>query len=432
MKLKPTVLFAAAAVMLAAGAAQAQDAQPKYVAAQKKILTSPAFAAVGKALDAGFDQQVNDWIMLTEIESPPFEETVRGKAYMELLTKAGLTDVQMDEVGNVFGVRKGVGGGDGKIVLVTAHLDTVFPAGTNVKVTRDGDKLRAPGVGDDTSGLGSLLGMVRALNAAGVKTQSDVVFMGDVGEEGQGDLRGMRYLFGKSALGKTIKYFIAVEPGAERITTAGPGSKRYRLKFKGPGGHSFGAFVLVNPAYAMGGFLSEFGKSEVPATPKTTFNVGTLTGGTSVNSIPFEMSAEIDMRSDSQATLDAIEKRYLSLLQPAADAENAARSTKSGKITVENTMIGDRPVGETAKDSAIVQTAIASMVAAGLKPTFGSGSTDANIPMSMGIPAMTLGSGFDSERAHSLDEAVTIDKAKAVKVMTTNLATIVSLAGVAR
>lgn len=428
---RKSIVLLAAALLLGGTAAQAQTASAKHVAAQKKLLGGAAFTAVGQALERNFDQQVADWIMLTEIPAPPFKETARGKAYLELLKKAGLSDVQMDEVGNVYGVRKGMKS-DGKIVLVTAHLDTVFPEGTDVKVKREGDKLKAPGIGDDTAGLASVVAMVKALDAAGVKTQSDIVFMGDVGEEGPGDLRGMRHLFGKSELGKTIKAFVAIEPGTERLTTAGPGSKRYRLKFKGPGGHSFGAFGLVNPAYAMGGFLTEFGKSQVPATPKTTFNVGSVTGGTSVNSIPFEMTAEIDMRSDSKAALDAIEQRYLSLLQPAADAENAARSTQAGKIVVENTVIGDRPVGETAMNSDIVQTATASLVAAGVQPTFGTGSTDANIPMSMGIPAITLGSGFDGERAHSLDEAMTVDKAKAVKFMKIHLATIVSLAGVAR
>jgi acetylornithine deacetylase/succinyl-diaminopimelate desuccinylase-like protein len=430
MTLKPA-LFLAAALVLGASAAQAQEPSAKYVAAQKKLMSSASFKAVGQALEANFDQQVADWIMLTEIPAPPFKEEVRGKAYLEMLKKAGLSDVQMDAVGNVYGVRKGVAS-DGKIVLVTAHLDTVFPEGTDVKVKREGDKLKAPGIGDDTAGLASVLAMVRALDAAGVKTNSDIVFMGDVGEEGPGDLRGMRHLFTKTELGKTIKYFVAVEPGTERLTTAGPGSKRYRLKFKGPGGHSFGAFGLVNPAYAMGNFLTEFGKSQVPSDPKTTFNIGSITGGTSVNSIPFEMITEIDMRSDSKAALDAIEQRYLSLLQPAADAENAARSTKAGKITVENVVIGDRPVGETAKTAEIVQVAMASMAADGVKPSFGTGSTDSNIPMSLGIPAITIGSGFDGERAHSLDEAMTVDKAKAVKFMKINLATIVALAGVAR
>ncbi|WP_091738657.1 M20/M25/M40 family metallo-hydrolase [Phenylobacterium immobile] len=431
MSLKSVAVLAA--VLIVGGtAAYAQAPSAKHVAAQKKLMSSAAFAAVGQALERNFDQQVADWIMLTEIAAPPFKEEARGKAYLELLKKAGLSDVQMDEVGNVYGVRKGLGGGGGKVVLVTAHLDTVFPEGTDVKVKREGAILKAPGIGDDTAGLASLLAMIRALDAAGVKTQSDIVFMGDVGEEGPGDLRGMRHLFTKSALGKQIKYFIAVEPGTERLTAAGPGSKRYRLKFKGPGGHSFGAFGLVNPAYAMGNFLAEFGKSQVPTTPKTTFNIGSITGGTSVNSIPFEMTAEIDMRSDSKAALDAIEQRYLSLLQPAADAENAARSTQAGKITIENTVIGDRPVGETLKTAEIVQVAMASMAAAGVTPSFGTGSTDSNIPMSMGIPAITIGSGFDGVRAHSLDEAMTIDKAKAVKFMTINLATIVSLAGAAR
>lgn len=429
--MNPSRLIAAALLLATASPALAQTTPPApaIMARQKAILASPQFAVATASLEGDWDRIVADIVTLTEIEAPPFKEEVRGKAFAEMLKAAGLAEVTIDKVGNVYGVRKGTGGGP--LTLVTAHLDTVFPAGTNVKVKREGNRLSAPGVGDDTASLPVLLAYVRALDKARIVTRGDIVFMGNVGEEGPGDLRGMRYLFGEGPLAKDIKYFISLEPGTDRITTGGVGSRRYRLTFKGPGGHSYGAFGMVNPAFALGGFLTEFGKTSVPKTPKTTYSIGVLEGGTSVNSIPFSASAEIDMRSEGKAELKAVEDRYLSLPQPAANAENAARATTAGRIVVDNALIGDRPVGETPLTAEIVQTAAASLTAGGAEPKFGFGSTDSNWPMSLGVQAITLGSGFVSERSHSLEESVVLDKVQALKIMRLNLATILGLAGAA-
>ena len=422
----------ALALALIAAPALAQTKTPaapdaKRVAGQKAMMASRQFGVAAATLDKDWDRIVGDIVTLTEIEAPPFKEDARGKAFAEMLKAAGLADVTIDKVGNVYGVRKGTGGGP--LLVVTAHLDTVFPAGTDVKVKRDGNRLSAPGIGDDTASLSVILAYLRALDAAKITTKSDIVFMGNVGEEGPGDLRGMRYLFGEGPLAKDIRYFISLEPGVERITTGGVGSRRYRLTFKGPGGHSYGAYGMVNPAFALGGFLTEFGKTTTPKAPKTTYSVGILEGGTSVNSIPFSVTAEIDMRSEGKAELKAVEDRFLSLPQPAADAENAARSTATGKITVDNKLIGDRPVGETPLTAEIVQIAAASMAADGVTASYGFGSTDSNWPMSLGVQAITLGSGFVSERSHSLDESIVVDKVRALKFMRINLAAILGLAG---
>jgi len=393
----------ALALALAAAPALAQTKTPaapdaKRVAGQKAMMASRQFGVAAATLDKDWDRIVGDIVTLTEIEAPPFKEDARGKAFAEMLKGAGLADVTTDKVGNVYGVRKGTGGGP--LIVVTAHLDTVFPAGTDVKVKRDGSRLSAPGIGDDTASLSVILAYLRALDAAKIATKSDIVFMGNVGEEGPGDLRGMRYLFGEGPLAKDIRYFISLEPGVERITTGGVGSRRYRLSFKGPGGHSYGAFGMVNPAFALGGFLSEFGKTTTPKTPKTTYSVGILEGGTSVPP-----------------------------RRPAAGAEHAARPTATGRITVENKLSGDRPVGETPLTAEIVQIAAASMAADGVTASYGFGSTDSNWPMSLGVQAITLGSGFVSERSHSLDESIVIDKARALKFMRINLAAILGLAG---
>ena len=416
----------ALALVLAAlpAAAQAQS----YDAPAKALLAGAKFKAAKASLNTDYDRIVSDIVTLTEVEAPPFKEKTRGELYATMLKAAGLADVQTDAEGNVFGYRRGTGGGP--LIVVTAHLDTVFPAGTNVKVKREGNKLAAPGIGDDTSSLPVLLGFVRAMDAAKYQTKADIIFMGNVGEEGPGDLRGVRYLFTKSALKDKIAYFISFEPGlAGRITDAGVGSRRYKVTFTGPGGHSYGAFGLVSPAYALGQAMVDFGKIQAPKTPKTTFNVGLIEGGTSVNSIPFAMAMTIDMRSEGKAELAAEEKSFLAILPKAVDAENAARSTARGKVGYEAKLIGDRPVGSTPRTTDIIQIATAVAKAAGKTPTYGAGSTDSNIPMSLGKPAMTLGSGFSTENAHALDESLTLNKPADVDNMAVGLATVLLLAG---
>jgi tripeptide aminopeptidase len=422
-------LGAALAVHAAAAPAAQTPAVTTYDAEVKRVVALPAVKQAFAALDADHDRIVAEIIRLTEIPAPPFKEDKRAAAYLQMLKEAGLTDVSRDASGNVMGWRKGSGGGP--VLAVAAHLDTVFPEGTDVTVKREGTRLAAPGIGDDSRSLAVVLGIVRALNAAKVQTNSDILFIGDVGEEGQGDLRGMKELFIKGALKGRIGMFISIDGagGGEDITRGAVGSKRYRVTFKGPGGHSYGAFGLVNPAFAMGNAIQKFSKVVVPATPKTTFNVGTVTGGTSVNSIPFETSMEIDMRSVSPQELDKVDRQFKALMQQAADEENAARSTAQGKITVALTLIGDRPSGETSEAAPIVQTAAAVVRAMDMRPTFSFSSTDSNIPISLGIPAITIDSGGRGGRAHALDEWIDVEKTSSVRGMQSALALIVTLAG---
>ncbi len=418
-----------AAMLLAASAhpAMAQAVDAAHVTAMKTLMASPRFATARASLDADYDRIIKDVITLTEIEAPPFKETIRAKAYLEMLRAEGLTDLEIDAEGNAMGIYKGTGGG-GPMLAVAAHLDTVFPAGTNVKVRREGNKLFAPGVGDDSCSLPVLLAFIRAMKVAGITTRNDIIFMGNVGEEGEGDLRGTKFLLSKGKYKDRIKQFISFEPGQARVTDAGVGSKRYKITFKGPGGHSLGAFGLVSPAYAMAAAMVEFGKMPVPAKPRTVFNIGIVEGGTSVNSIPFEMAMTIDMRSEGVAELKAEEDYLLALVPKAVAAENATRSTAKGPITADVKLIGDRPVGSTPRNADIVQTAAAAVLAGGGSPSFGAGSSDSNYPMSLGIPAVTLGSGFETERNHSLDEALILDRPATVKHMAMGLATILSLA----
>lgn len=409
-----------ATLLFFAPAASAQEA------VVRQILDSPQFKEATAFIQEDHDRFVKELIQLTEIPAPPFKEEARAKVYLEMLRAVGLSDVEMDAEGNVMGLRKGTGSGN--IVAVVAHLDTVFPEGTDVKVKREGNRLNAPGVGDNTRGAALMLAVIRAMNAAKFQTVDDILFVGNVGEEGEGDLRGVKYLMQKGKYKDRIKEFIAVDGGEQgSITRGGVGSRRYRVTFKGPGGHSYGAFGLVNPAFAMGNAIAKFSRIKVPQQPKTTFNVGVVSGGTSVNSIPYEMQMVVDMRSTDCGELKKVDDQFLAIVREAVEEENAVRSTREGRITADTQLIGDRPCGETPEHSPIVQTTAAVVRAFGLKPTFGISSTDSNIPMSMGIPAVTIGRG-PGGRAHALDEWTVVEPKADVQAVQVAMAIILAVA----
>jgi tripeptide aminopeptidase len=394
------------------------------------IMAHPAFKMAVATLDAQHERTVADIVALTEIPAPPFNEEKRAAAYLDMLAAHGLVEVEGDEVGNVMGLRRGEG--NGGLVAVAAHLDTVFPEGTEVKVRREGTKLFAPGVGDDTRSLAVLLAFVRALDAAGIRTRRDVLFVGDVGEEGLGDLRGMRHLFTKGRYRDRVEAFITVDsPDMDKLVTTGVGSKRYRVAFRGPGGHSFQAFGVVNPAYAMSRAIVELGKTEVPQTPRTTFCASIVRGGTSINAIPAEVSVDIDLRSESAAELARLDDAFRAIVTAAVEEENTTRSTIDGQIAAEIVTIGDRPAGRTPSDADIVRYAAAAISAQGIAVEEEASSTDANLPMSLGIPAIKIGSGGRSGRAHSVEEWIDVEKAESLRGMTAGLATILAVAGFA-
>lgn len=392
------------------------------------ITHHPAFKEAVRVLEAEHDRTIADIITLTEIPAPPFKEEKRAAAYLEMLQAHGLEDVEQDEIGNVMGLWRGTG--NGGLIVVAAHLDTVFPEGTDVTVRREGTKLYAPGVGDDTRSLAVLLAFVRAMDAAGVRTRNDILFVGDVGEEGLGDLRGVRHLFSKGRYRDKIAAFITVDsPQVEKIVVGGVGSKRYSVRFKGPGGHSFQAFGIVNPMYAMAQAIVELGRIQVPATPRTTFCASIVGGGSSVNAIPEEAWVDIDLRSESAEELARLDARCREIVAAAVDQENETRSTSEGAITVEIKALGDRPAGNTPVDADIVQYATAALRAHGFAPRHEASSTDANIPMSLGIPAIKIGSGGTGGRAHSLGEWIDVEKTASISGMTASLATILATAG---
>ncbi|MGB5354007.1 MAG: M20/M25/M40 family metallo-hydrolase [Woeseia sp.] len=373
---------------------------------QEQIAALRAQPAVADALDyvlAIEQRSHDDLIELTEIPAPPFKESQRAARFAELLQEAGLTDVTIDEVGNVIGRRPGKNGE--RVIAFSAHLDTVFPEGTDVTVRTDGKKLRAPGIGDNSRGLVVVLGVLRALQHANVATDADVLFIGNVGEEGLGDLRGVKHLFRDGA--EKIDALIAVDGGrTDRIVYGGVGSHRYRVTFKGPGGHSWGAFGTANPHHALGRAIALFDKAALPITKsgvKTSYNVGRIGGGTSVNSVPFESWMEVDLRSGDQKKIDEIDAALHKAVAQALRDENAEKS-RGAKLTVDMARVGTRPAARGDRDSPLVQRAMAATSSYGIRPQLRISSTDANLPISLGVPAVTMSRGGEGGDAHAPSE----------------------------
>ena len=392
------------------------------------IRADARFARACETLAAEHERTVQDLVTLTEIPAPPFAEEKRAAAYLEMLRAHGLEEVEQDEIGNVMGIRRGFG--NGEMLVVAAHLDTVFPAGTDVRVRREGTRLMAPGIGDDTWSLAVNLAYLRALDAAGIRTRHDILFVGDVGEEGLGDLRGVRHLFAHSRHRARIRAFLTVDsPDVDRIVSGGVGSRRYRVTFRGPGGHSYAAFGLVNPMYAMAEAARGLAAVPVPASPPTTHCVSVVSGGTSINAIANAVTIEVDLRSASAVELERLDRRFLQIVEEAVATENAARSTTSGPVTAELVRVGDRPAGETPQGSPVCAFAAAAVAAEGYKPSFEFSSTDANVPMSLGIPALKIGAGGRGGRAHSLDEWLDVEPQETLRGMRTSLAAILAIAG---
>ncbi|WP_213806678.1 M20/M25/M40 family metallo-hydrolase [Granulicella sp. dw_53] len=376
--------------------------EAKVAATPDTILARSDVQAAMQAIKSNEPHFIDEQVRICEIASPPFHEEKRAAELARLFKEAGLANVRIDHAGNVLGDRPGAEAHPH--LVLAAHLDTVFPAETDVHVTRKGNILKGPGIGDDCRGLAALLSVIKAMNDTHIKTQGSLTFVADVGEEGPGDLRGMKELFGTTMKGQ-IDYFLSIEPGeANRVTNGGVGSYRYRVTFTGPGGHSYGAFGIANPIQAVGRALAHIDDLQVPTEPKTTFNAGRVGGGTSVNSIPFEAWFEFDERSPDTKSLDALDAKFKAVVHASLDEENARWKDK-GKLSVKIEEIGTRPAGQTDPNTAIVTTAIASIKSLGLQEaTFGSGSSDSNIPMHLGIPAITIGGGGKDQGAHSLNE----------------------------
>ena len=409
----PLVMIAPIVKVLAnqaANQAPARPARPPAFAPGTALVAALAREAdVARALErarALEPEAIADQIRFCETPAPPFEERARGELLRRAFAQIGLQNVRVDREGNVLGDLRGKAARP-RIVLA-AHLDTVFPPGTAVKVTRSGATLQGPGIGDNCRGLAVLVAVAQAMRQTALVTGGSVTFVANVGEEGLGDLRGVRALFpqGKEqvAAGSEIDAFVSIDGPGLHVTHIAVGSLRYRVTFKGPGGHSFGAFGTPNPISALSRAATKIAELQVPSTPRTTFNVGRIGGGTSVNSIPFEAWMEVDLRSSDAQALAALDQRVQRAIEQGTDEENA-RWGGAKVITVNKERVGSRPAGSLPADAPIVQTAVAAAKALGFSTSLTEGSTDANLPISLGVPAITIGGGGQGSDAHALTEA---------------------------
>jgi tripeptide aminopeptidase len=353
-----------------------------------------------KSLSATTDEQSR----ITEIAAPPFHEGARAAYLKKLLAAAGLR-VEMDATGNVIGEFPGT---SQDIVMLSAHLDTVFPAGTNVTVKRESGRLLAPGISDNGTGLAALVVMAQALREAKIRTKSTILFVADVGEEGEGNLRGMRAVV--DAYRKRLKYVIALDGSAtEYVTTAALASRRVEIAISGPGGHSWSDFGVPNPIHALGRGIARFVTARVPESPRTSFNVGEIEGGTSVNSIPARALMKVDLRSESEAELGKLEGYLRESIQSGIDEEMAAARDRgmaggTSVLDLKISVLGVRPAGELPENSPLLAALLAADSRLGNRSRRERSSTDANIPLSLGIPAISLGAGGRSGGAHTIEE----------------------------
>jgi tripeptide aminopeptidase len=338
---------------------------------------------------------------VTEIAAPTGAEGARAEWVAARFRSLGLSDVRVDEAGNVIGRRLGTGR-DSAPVVVCAHLDTVFPAGTDLRVRTQGDTLAAPGIGDNGRGLAGMLALAGVLQPGLVQTERPIELVATTGEEGSGDLRGAKHYFAHSANAAAM---IALDgAGDERIVNRALGARRFRISYNGPGGHSWGAYGVPNAVHAAGIAVAKLALISLPTEPRTTLTVGRIGGGLSVNSIPGHAWLEIDIRSTSEAALTRVSKEVTLIMRAAADVENDRRAHGSPPLSCGLEVIGERPCGELPEDHSLVQMAIHATRLVNREPELATASTDSNVPISLGIPAVTIGAGGRGGEAHTQSE----------------------------
>jgi acetylornithine deacetylase/succinyl-diaminopimelate desuccinylase-like protein len=349
------------------------------------------------------DRQLSDQqLEFVRIPAPPFGEQARSAWLRDRFTQLGLADVQIDELGDVLGVRRGTDP-NAKFIAVSAHIDTVFPAGTPLNVRRDGDRLLGPGISDNGAGVISLLAIAGAMQESGLRTAAPIIFIGNVGEEGEGDLRGMRHIFSEPRWRDAIESLVVVDgAGTDTIVNQALGSRRFEVTVRGPGGHSWSDFGAPNPIVLLARAIDVFSRTDVPANPKTTYNIGVISGGTSVNSIPESASMRVDIRSSSTDEIERVEKALRQALASVVGTNAAGNG--SATVTYEVRAIGKRPAAELPESARVVQVVRAVDALLNNNARLHRASTDANIPISMGKEAVAIGAGGSGGGAHTVHE----------------------------
>jgi len=347
------------------------------------------------------NKTLEEQLELCEISAPSHNEEERAYYVKEKFEKIGLENVEIDKVWNVMGTISG--NGDGPTIMIAAHTDTVFPIETDLTVRKVGDVYYCPGINDDTRGVAELITIARTMKKLNIQPKGDIIFCANVCEEGLGDLKGVKYIFRNSNL--SIDAFISIDnPVPGGIVYTATGSHRYQITFQGPGGHSFADFGLPNPIHAMGRVINKISQFQVPKNPKTTFNVGVIEGGTSVNTISASASMLVDIRSDSEKELTRLTNELKNAVKQEVEKENNKWDSKE-KVIANIEMKGNRPAGTQSQDSVIVKAAWEAATVIGIEPELrNESSTDANIPINMGIPAITIGRGGEEGKVHTTDE----------------------------
>lgn len=341
-------------------------------------------------------------IRFAEIPAPTFHEAERARFLEAEFRRVGLENVEIDKQGNVLGWRPGR---SPEAMVVAAHLDISFAPGVTTRVRKEAGRWFAPGISDDSRGLAALLAVAEALNHARIATAHTLLFVANVGEEGLGDLNGIRYLFGQSPHKSRLISFLSIDgTSPARITNGGTSVKRYRVVIRGPGGHSYSNFGRPNAIHAAGRIVASLAVMDVPLHPRTTYNTGRIQGGTAINAIAEECAMEVDLRSEDPGELDKLELRFLEAVRAGVEQENKLREASSEHLTFETKLVSYRPGGQTPASSALVKSAEWASRATGHTPSLSFGSTDSNLPISLGIPAITLGGGGNAGNGHSLAE----------------------------
>jgi tripeptide aminopeptidase len=368
-----------------------------------KLLDTAAVQRAFEFFESHADAITEEQILINSIPAPPFHETQRAEYLLQKFSTLELAEARLDDEGNCIALRGGAS--DTPLLVVSAHLDTVFPSGTNVTPRRVGAKLFSPGIADDACGLAALIALAEALESCEIETAGSILFVGTVGEEGEGNLRGVRHLLTKGEWAGRVDAFVSFDgAGLNRITNGALGSRRYRVQFRGAGGHSWSDFGTANPVHALGRAVAKLASYPAPNEPRTTFNVGRIEGGQSINAIPREASMDVDLRSSSADQLLKLDAFFRRSAREAADEENASRRNAEEPLAVVTELIGERPGGETPAEHRLVRLAWAATEAVGGKPELDRASTDSNLPISLGIPAITLGAGGTAANSHTLEE----------------------------
>ena len=368
-----------------------------------ELMSSPEVVRALRFFETNADAITEEQIRICSIPAPPFGEQERAEYLSRKFSELGLSEVGIDEEGNCLGLLAGAS--RSPLIVVSAHLDTVFSKDTDFTVRKRQDKLFAPGIADDGCGLAALIALAQAIQTERIPLEGSLLFVGTVGEEGEGNLRGVRHLLTKGRWASAIDAFLSFDgPGVDRITNRALGSRRYRVELIGPGGHSWGDFGVPNPVHAMGRAVSRLASYPAPKDPRTTFNVGRVEGGTSVNAIPESALMEVDLRSAVERELQRLDAFFRRAVRDAVDEENGRRRAGDPPLKIKLDVIGERPTGETSPDSPLVEFAFEATRLLGVEPRLDQSSTDSNLPMSIGIPAITLGAGGTSGCSHTLAE----------------------------